>query len=115
VQFIIKEDKKRIFRFSQFQSDYAQSVLRKYDLKDESHNTVILIDNGKSYTKSAAILRILKNFGGYYALFSYVIIIIPPIFRDFVYEIIANHRYRWFGKKESCMIPTAEIQDLFKK
>ena len=108
VQFIIKRDKKQRFLYASLQSDAAQSILLQFQLKNNDFNSIILVENGNIYKKSTAILKITKNLNSIWKL-SYAFIIIPKFIRDFVYTVIANNRYKWFGKKETCMVPTKEI------
>ncbi len=111
VQFIIKHDPKKYFVFASLQSDVAKALLLQKKVKN-SQNSVIFIEKERVYTESTAVLRILKHLNNGLSLF-YFFIIIPPFIRDFVYRIIANNRYKWFGKKEQCMIPSEELKHRF--
>lgn len=112
VQFIIKRDPKKRFRFTFLQSDLGQKFLRQLKQPTEILESVILIYGGKAYFESSAALHILKIIGGLWALF-YAFIVIPSFLRNFIYRIIAKNRYRWFGKKDSCMMPTPDIKERF--
>ncbi len=112
VQFIIKKDKKQRFLYASLQSDAAQSILLQFQLKNSDFDSIILIENGKVYQKSTAILKITKHLSGIWKL-SYGFIIIPKFIRDFIYNTIAKNRYKWFGKREVCMIPTKELKMRF--
>ena len=112
VQFIIKRDKKKRFLFTSLQSDAARDILLQFQLKNSEMDSIICIENGKIYQKSNAILKIVKHLNGIWKI-SYGFIIIPKFIRDYVYIIIAKNRYRWFGKREVCMIPTKELQMRF--
>lgn len=112
VQFIIIRDKKRYFRFASLQSDYVTSLNLDEENLISDMNTVILLEDGRIYTKSAAVLRIVRQLRFPYPL-AYVFIIIPGFIRDFLYSWISRNRYRWFGKRESCMIPTPDLLDRF--
>jgi len=112
VQFIIKRDKKQNFLFTSLQSDAGQELLLHFNLKNSDFDSIILIKNNKVYQKSTAILHISRHLPGLWKL-NYGFIIIPKFIRDFFYTIIANNRYKWFGKKDSCMIPTTELQKRF--
>jgi predicted DCC family thiol-disulfide oxidoreductase YuxK len=112
VNFAIKRDRKRKLRFTPLQGQTAKSLLPEYKINPGSLSTVILVDNGKVYTQSSAAIRVCKYLDGGWKLF-YGLIIIPKFIRDFFYNIIARNRYKWFGKKESCMIPTAEVRERF--
>lgn len=112
IQFIIKRDKKQRFLYASLQSDAAQSILLQFQLKNSDFDSIILIENGKVYQKSTAILKITKHLNSVWKL-SYGLIIIPKFIRDFIYTIIAKNRYKWFGKREVCMIPTEELKMRF--
>ena len=112
VHFIIKKDKKKQFLFTSLQSDAARDILLQFQLKNSELDSILLIENGQVYQKSDAILKIVKHLNGIWKI-SYGFIILPKFIRDYVYIIIAKNRYRWFGKKEVCMIPTKELQMRF--
>lgn len=112
IQFIIKRDKKQHFLFTSLQSDAGQELLLHFKLKKSDFDSIILIQNNKVYQKSTAILQISRYLPGLWKL-NYAFIIFPKFIRDFVYTIIANNRYKWFGKKEVCMIPTPELKARF--
>jgi predicted DCC family thiol-disulfide oxidoreductase YuxK len=109
VQFIIKKDSKKNFMFSSLQSDAAQAILLQNKLENLDFDTIILLEDGIIYDKSTAILKILRKLSGLYKL-GYIFIVVPKFIRDFVYKIISKNRYKWFGKRDSCMIPTEELK-----
>ena len=109
VQFVIKHDKKDIFRFAALQSEIGQDILKNVKLLNKNIDSVVLFEPEIGYLlKSNAALEILKNLGGIF-YFSIIFKIFPLIIRDAIYDYIAQHRYKWLGKKESCMIPTPEL------
>jgi len=112
VNFAIKRDKKRKLRFGPLQGEAAKLLLQQYKLHTTSLSSVIFIHAGKIYTQSSAALRIAKHLDGGWKLF-YGFIIIPKFIRDFFYNIIARNRYKWYGKKDTCMIPTPELRGRF--
>lgn len=112
VQFIIKRDKKNQFKFASLQSAFAQSVLQQHNLPQNDYNSFILLKNNKIYTKSTGALKVIKHLNGLWPLL-YGFIILPAFIRDAVYSWIAQNRYKWFGKKETCWIPTPELQKKF--
>ena len=112
VNFIIDHDKKNVFRFASLQSDAGQSLLKKFNLNVKDFNSIILVENDKFYERSSAVMKIVRKFPGLWK-FLYLFIIIPPPVRNFVYDIIADNRYKWFGKKESCRVPTPELKEKF--
>ncbi|MGN7233550.1 thiol-disulfide oxidoreductase DCC family protein [Priestia megaterium] len=114
VQFVIKRDPKGIFKFLSLQSDLARSLIINHNPNNMQLNSIILIDKGQIYTESTAILHIINKPTGpirFFILFW----IIPKKIRDRAYRFIAKNRYRFFGKKESCLVPSKEIQNRFIK
>ena len=112
VQFIIKIDKKEVFKFSSLQSDFGQKILLENNLDTKDLNSFIFLDQGKLYQKSTAALKMYKSIGSFWQLL-YILIIVPRPIRDWIYSFIANNRYKWFGKQESCWIPTPELKSRF--
>ena len=113
IQFMIKRDKKRQFRYTSLQGALGKQLLAERNIDPSKIDSIILIEPDVAYYyKSSAALEISKGLSGMYPLMS-IFLIIPSPIRDFVYDIIAKNRYKWFGKKESCMIPTKEQQELF--
>jgi len=112
VQFIIKRDKKKQFRFASLQGNFGQEFLKKYSLPADNFNSFILLEDKKIYTRSTGALRMLKHLGGGWSLF-YAFMILPKFIRDGIYNWIAKNRYKWFGKKDACMIPTPELKERF--
>lgn len=112
VQFIIKRDKKNKFVFASLQSTPASELLKKYSYAKSDLNSFILIDNNKVYTHSSAVLRVLKSLSSIWKV-CYMFIIVPKFIRDGVYNYIAKRRYKWFGKKEECWVPSPELKEKF--
>lgn len=112
VQFVIKRDPKGKFRFAALQSEIGQTLLKKANMPTEELSTVVLYEDDKFYTHSSVPLRVVKKFGGAWPLL-YGLVIVPKFIRDGIYDWIARNRYRWFGKRESCMIPTPELKSRF--
>jgi predicted DCC family thiol-disulfide oxidoreductase YuxK len=109
VQFIIKRDKHKRFLYASLQSDAARDILLQFKIKNSGFDSIILLENGKLYQKSTAILKIVKQLNGFWKL-NYVFILFPKFFRDFIYDIIAKNRYKWFGKREVCLLPTGDMK-----
>ena len=105
VNFIMKRDKRDEFRFAAPQSEIGIELQKKFHLDPNDLESFILIEGDKYYKKTTAALRTAKEFGFPWNL-SYIFIIIPPIIRNIAYNIIAKYRYKWFGKKESCRVPS---------
>lgn len=112
VQFLIKRDTNRIFKFASLQSEYGQRQLTKFGLPPDGFYSVVVIANDKIYQQSDAILVALKNLRGVWGLF-YFFKVLPRFLRDAIYSFVARNRYRFFGKKDQCMIPTPELRDRF--
>ncbi|MCB0451880.1 MAG: thiol-disulfide oxidoreductase DCC family protein [Aequorivita sp.] len=112
VTFTIKRDKKNVFRFAALQSEIGQQLISKFNIDTSKVDSIILIDDEKQYEKSSAALHIAKQLSGAYPLL-FGFMIVPKFIRNAVYDYIAKNRYKWFGKKEICMIPTAELKAKF--
>ena len=112
VNFAIMRDRKQQLKFTTLQGETAKQLLPQYNINPTSLSSVIFIDKGKAYTQSSAAIQISKYLNGGWKLF-YGLMIIPKFIRDFFYNIIARNRYKWFGKKESCMVPTPELKNRF--
>lgn len=113
INFIIQRDKKDIFRYASLQSEIGRKLIAERNIDTNKLDSILLIDPKVAYYyKSTAALQIAKQLSGLYPLLS-VFLIFPAFFRDWIYDTIAKNRYKWFGKKESCMIPTPELKALF--
>lgn len=112
VTFIIKRDKDDLFRYAALQSEPGKELAAKHGIVTSKTDSIILIDGDRHYTKSSAALRIARNISGVYPLL-YGLMVLPPLMRDRLYDLIAQNRYRWFGKRESCMVPTPELKEKF--
>ncbi|MDQ0638080.1 putative DCC family thiol-disulfide oxidoreductase YuxK [Pedobacter sp. W3I1] len=112
VQFVIAHDRKDQFKFTALQGDYAREVLPKFNADSEKLNTILLLKDGKIYTKSSAALRVARKLNGLIPLL-YAFLLVPKFIRDWVYDIIAKNRYQWWGKQESCWVPTPELKSKF--
>lgn len=112
VQFIIRHDHRAHFRFATLQSPLGQQILRKYGRAAEAGESVLLLRHGRLFDRSRAALEICRSLSGLWPLL-YFFVIVPPVLRDWIYEWVARNRYRWFGKKEACMIPTPELRSRF--
>tara|TARA_R110001583_G_scaffold14664_6_gene61058 strand:- start:35167 stop:35571 length:405 start_codon:yes stop_codon:yes gene_type:complete len=113
VQFVIKKDKDDLFRFTALQSEAGKRLLTERNIDTENIDSIIFIEpNVAYYTKSTAALEIGKNLKGLRTLSS-ILLWLPESFRNIVYDFVAKNRYKWYGKKESCMIPTQELKNKF--
>lgn len=112
VTYVIKRDKKNVFKFAALQSEIGLELTSKFNIETSKVDSIILVVGDKHYEKSSAALYITKNLsGGYPLLFG--LMIVPKFIRNAVYDYIARNRYKWFGKTESCMIPTTELKSKF--
>ncbi|GIN73817.1 hypothetical protein J14TS2_42920 [Bacillus sp. J14TS2] len=111
VQFIIKHDSTAYFHFASLQGVEGKKLLNQYNVQNDG-SSMILIEKGKIYRKSTAVLRICRHLNGVWKLAHFLLVVPVPI-RNFFYNFIANHRYKWFGKKQSCMLPSPETQKRF--
>jgi len=112
VQFILKHDKTRKFRYTTRQSEFANKLLSNYSPEYEQTDSVLYLRYEKLLTKSSAAIEIARTLGGIWKLWI-VFYVFPKFFRDFLYDFIARNRYKWFGKKEYCSMPSPETADLF--
>jgi predicted DCC family thiol-disulfide oxidoreductase YuxK len=112
VKFVIRRDKKARIRFASLQSPAGQSLISKAGLKSGTTDTVIYFTDNNFKFRSSAVLYLLRDIGGISKLL-YTFIIIPPFIRDFFYNLVARSRYRIFGKRESCMVPSKDIENRF--
>lgn len=113
VQFIYKHDKKDIFRFVAIQSELGQKIIKHIGVDTSKIDSIILYEPGLSYSyKAEAALTIAKNLSGIYSLLGYLNFI-PNSIKNIVYDYIAKNRYKWYGKKDACMLPTPELKAKF--
>jgi predicted DCC family thiol-disulfide oxidoreductase YuxK len=113
IRFIVRRDTHQVFEFSPLQSDFAQSLMLSHDVSHLVNDTFILVKNGKCYFQSDAALEISREFVGPWRLFR-VFKIVPRPIRDFVYRVVAKHRYQLFGKAEACILPPSNIKSRFR-
>jgi predicted DCC family thiol-disulfide oxidoreductase YuxK len=111
VQFIIKRDPKGHFKFASLQSDTGKRLIKNFAIQNDL-SSIVLIEDGKYYVKSTAVLRICSKLNGLWKVFT-IFRVIPTPIRDYFYRVLASNRYRWFGQKESCTIPSPEIRTRF--
>jgi predicted DCC family thiol-disulfide oxidoreductase YuxK len=112
VQFIIRHDKKGVFRFASLQGAYGTRLLASLGMPEITPDTFLLQADDRVYLQSEGALRTLRQLGFPWSL-SYVFMILPARLRDAVYAYVARNRYRWFGKRETCYLPTPELRVRF--
>lgn len=112
VNFIIDRDPDGYFQFAALQDEAARPILAQYSLSAEYTGSIVLVEDGQCYRQSEAALRIARHLQGAWPLL-YHFILLPRPLRDTLYDWIARNRYRWFGKRDSCRIPTPELRMRF--
>lgn len=112
VRFIIERDSRSVFKFASVQSAIGEKLLREYAIPFTEPKSVILLKNGQIHEKSSAALEIAAELDGFWRVLV-ILRLIPRPVRDFIYNWIARNRYRWFGKREVCMVPTTDQKARF--
>jgi len=112
VQFLIRHDPKGQFHFAALQSETGRQTLQRFGLGTDAMATMVLVEDAHCFTHSDAALRIAAMLGGFWGIFA-VLRLIPRPWRDRAYRFVVDHRYRWFGKRDSCMVPTPELRARF--
>lgn len=112
VQFIVPRDPNGEFHFASLQSEVGQQLLADHGLADHDLDSIVLLEGDDAYVKSAAVIRIADLLGGVYTL-ARPLGYLPRRLRDRGYDVVAANRYRIFGKKEQCMLPTGDVRARF--
>lgn len=112
VQFLLERDDEGVFHFASLQSEVAKQLLAAHDRPTDALESIVLIEGDESYGKSDAVLRIAKRLGGVYALL-WPFRFVPRWLRDRAYDLVANRRYRLFGKRDRCMVPDDDVASRF--
>ena len=123
VNFVIEHDREGYFKFAPLQSEAGMNLAAEYGLESKVANvegdngsipidSVILIEDDKAYTHSTAALRIARHLSGLWS-WLYIFVVVPAPIRDFFYRSFAKHRYRFFGRKDECMLPSSEVRARF--
>ena len=112
VQFILKHDRAGRFRFAALQSEFGQEMLRRFGMRTDDFDTVVLVEDGVPYTRSTAALKVARGLGMPWKAL-YALVVVPRFVRDFGYDQFAKHRYRVFGKLDACMLPPPEARSRF--
>ena len=112
VQGIIKRDPHGYFTFAPLQSEVGRTLLAKHGLQPDALDTFVLVEGSRCFTRSDAALKVAQHLSGGWALLR-VLSLIPKPMRDWGYTVIARNRYRWFGRRETCMVPSRDILDRF--
>jgi predicted DCC family thiol-disulfide oxidoreductase YuxK len=112
VQFVIRHDPAGKFRFAAIQSEIGGEIFQSHGLDPADLQTFVFVAEGKMFLRSDAAIEVVSRFGGAWKIFR-IFQFVPKVLRDSIYSTIARNRYRWFGRKEICMVPTAEIKERF--
>lgn len=112
VQFVIVRDPAQRFRFGALQSASARRMLDRHDTPQPPPDSIVLVEDSRVFTQSTAALRIARRLRFPWPL-TYVFIAVPRPFRDWIYRIVARHRYAWFGRREQCIVPTPPLRSRF--
>lgn len=113
IQFIIKHDKKNVFCFASIQSEIGKQIINHIGIDISKIDSIILYIPGKEYyTKADAVFTILKDLHSFFSIF-YFLKIVPNYIKNTVYDFVAKNRYKWYGKKEYCLIPSIELKSKF--
>ncbi len=112
VNFIIERDPQAYFKFAPLQSEVGEKLLKENGVDKIETDSVVLIEDGKIYTRTTAALRIAKRLSGYWSWF-YGFTIVPGFIRDVFYKLFAKYRYKMFGRQEACMLPSPEVRERF--
>ena len=111
VNFIIRHDHSRKFKFAALQSDAGMRLRQRFDISEDV-DSIVLIEDDRAFLHSSAALRIARALGGIWSL-GYLFVIVPTPIRDWFYKLFAKYRYRLFGKKDVCMVPTPDVKERF--
>jgi predicted DCC family thiol-disulfide oxidoreductase YuxK len=111
IQFVLENDSQKTFKFASLQSDFAQDFLKKHQLPTENFGTLILIENDQIFIKSKAVFKIAKYLPKYTWL--HIFRFFPIAISDFFYDIVSKNRLKWFGRRESCWLPTKDLKERF--
>jgi predicted DCC family thiol-disulfide oxidoreductase YuxK len=112
VQFVIARDPLGVFQFGALQSTSGRHVLARHGRPDPLPDTIVLVADGKTYTRSTAVLHVARRLTFPWPL-AFALIAVPRPIRDGIYALVARHRYRWFGRRDQCMIPTPLLRSRF--
>ena len=112
VQFVLDRDPEGVFRFASLQSETGRSLMRQHQLDPDALSSVVVVDGKRAYTRSDAALRIARDLRAPWGALS-GFRVVPRVLRDGIYDFVAARRYRWFGTREACRIPTPDVAARF--
>ena len=112
VQFVVQRDRHGEFQFASLGSDAAGRVLKEASSPDPLPDSIVLVEGHRVFTRSDAALRIARRLAFPWPL-TYVLVLVPRPLRDWVYDLVARHRYAWFGRRDRCMVPGPRLRQRF--
>jgi len=112
VRFVLSRDPRRRFRFASLQSASARALLARHGLSPDALSSIVLLEGGRAYTRSAALLRIVRRLRPPWPLL-YVAVLVPRPLRDALYDFVAGRRLRWFGRRDACSLPDPAARERF--
>ncbi len=112
VQFVLKRNKKRNILFASLQGEAGQAMLKQFGLSQTQFNSLVFVEDGKMYQQSTGALRLTRHLGAAWPLLM-AFLIVPAFIRNAVYNWVAKNRYKWFGKKNECWLPTPDLKKRF--
>ena len=112
VDFVIKRDKRKKFRFASLQGETAHKYVPEY-AEEAGLSTVVLLTGHGKYIRSTGVAHVLKGLGGFWKFLGGFLLLLPRPFRDWLYKLVVKNRYRWAGKKDTCRLPTPEERAVF--
>ena len=113
VSFVLRHDRQRLYQFAAMQTSTGRKLLIEHGIDPDDPKSFLLLDAGRGYTDTDAIVRVLRSFGGRWKIVSILMALVPRFVRDPLYRWTARNRYRWFGRHDVCIVPSAQSADRF--
>lgn len=113
VKFVLRRDRRRQYKFAAMQTQSGRRLLMEHGIDPSDPMSFLLLEQGEGYTDSDAIIRVLRSFGGRWSLFARSLRLVPRFIRDALYRWTARHRYRLFGRRDICLVPSEDVSDRF--
>lgn len=113
VGFVMRHDRRGVYKFAAMQTPAGRELLIEHGIDPDDPQSFLLLEHGRSYTDTDAIVRVLRSVGGHWKLVATLLAVVPRLVRDPLYRWIARNRYRLFGRRDVCAVPSAQIADRF--
>ncbi len=113
VQFVLRHDRDRVFRFASNESVAGRALMQAHGIDADAPASILMVDGSTSLTESAAVVAILRRFSGRWRALAALLACVPRPLRDSLYRFVAQRRYRWFGRREVCMLPDPQHRARF--